>query len=35
VWGKVLHQMAVEGLSAEAAADQAIARLKEIFAQQQ
>ena len=35
VWGKVLHQMAVEGLSSEAAADQAIARLKEIFAQQQ
>jgi multiple sugar transport system substrate-binding protein len=35
VWGTVLHQMAVDGLSAEAAADQAIARLKEIFAQQQ
>jgi multiple sugar transport system substrate-binding protein len=35
IWGKVLHKMAVEKLPAEAAADQAIARLKEIFAQQQ
>jgi multiple sugar transport system substrate-binding protein len=34
VWGTVLHQMAVEGLSAEAAADRAIARLQEIFVQQ-
>lgn len=34
VWGSVLHQMAVEGLSPEAAADAAIARLKEIFDQQ-
>jgi multiple sugar transport system substrate-binding protein len=34
VWGKVLHQMAVKGLSAEAAADRVIARLQQIFAQQ-
>jgi multiple sugar transport system substrate-binding protein len=33
VWGKVLHQMAVEKLPAETAADRAIARMKEIFAQ--
>jgi multiple sugar transport system substrate-binding protein len=33
VWGKVLHQMAVEKLPAEAAADRAIARMKQIFAQ--
>jgi multiple sugar transport system substrate-binding protein len=35
VWGEVLHKMAVEQLPAEAAADHAITRLKEIFAQQQ
>jgi multiple sugar transport system substrate-binding protein len=33
VWGQVLHQMAVENLSAEAAADRAIARLRQIFAE--
>jgi multiple sugar transport system substrate-binding protein len=35
IWGKVLQKMAVEKLSAAAATDLAIARLKEIFAQQQ
>lgn len=35
IWGKVLQKMAVEKLPAAAATDLAIARLKEIFAQQQ
>jgi multiple sugar transport system substrate-binding protein len=35
IWGKVLSKMAVEKLPAAAATDLAIARLKQIFAQQQ
>jgi multiple sugar transport system substrate-binding protein len=35
IWGKVLQKMAMEKLPAEAAADLAISRLKEIFVQQQ
>jgi multiple sugar transport system substrate-binding protein len=34
VWGQVIHAMAVENLSAEAAADRAIAQIKTIFREQ-
>ncbi|MEO0455361.1 MAG: ABC transporter substrate-binding protein [Cyanobacteria bacterium P01_A01_bin.114] len=33
IWGAVLHDMVKEGITAEAAADKAITRLKEIFEQ--
>lgn len=33
VWGQAIHRMAVKGISAEQAADQAIAQIKQIFDQ--